>query len=293
MFTGQKGCFCCSDPPDPPPPCEVCEACAGEQTGDCANKVCPSFVIEVEGFANTTTQQNCSGYVATGTACGAYNGTFVLEKVSDCLYRSDSFTATVPITTEINGIQCHECENVEVFYQLFFYQVPSPFFRDVELTIHRVSDGEVWFAKFHGKYMEQLPTTFFFSMCNEEALEAEQTEQLGAWPPRLVTYQAAANTEGNLFGQASTYGRIRYNTSPFVGATRPDGSRQYDPYSIDECGGVKTTFDNFPKTVLSPKWVCCKDELFDCDLVRDEISTGMRDTQVIPVLRIVDIRCGT
>jgi hypothetical protein len=86
-------------------------------------------VIEIEGFANAGNAQfNASGCNSAGTQCGAYNGTFVLDRVADpgffyeenCLYESEMFTATIPIWTEINNQYCWECENGLVFYRLAF-----------------------------------------------------------------------------------------------------------------------------------------------------------------------------
>ena len=325
MFNGQAGCFCCADPPDPPPPCEVCEACMGEQAGDCANKICPSFVIEVEGFANTTTLENCPGYTATGTACGAYNGTFVLEKVSDCLYRSDSFVATVPIHTIVNGRQCYECENVAVFYQMRFYTVPSvvgTVIPQMDITIHREIDDFIYFATAHisaefcaegassgAAIGEGISTIWPSSMCNSEALQ--QYEDSEFYPARFATYFARSYSfQSGLFSRGRTlYGEAKTTQFiSFIGHGDPEsGTSQYrranyEPLALDECGGVKTefiepdqgeTFESAQQVVLSPHWVCCKDESFDCDLVRDELAKGLRDLQAIPLLRIVDIRCGT
>ena len=325
MFNGQAGCFCCADPPDPPPPCEVCEACIGEQAGDCANKVCPSFVIEVEGFANTTTLENCPGYTATGTACGAYNGTFILEKVSDCLYRSDSFVATVPIHTLLNGRQCYECENVEVFYQIRFYTElsGSTTVSRMELTIHRVADAPAYFARAHiaaefcppappgigSLFQDGLTLLWPSSMCNDEALQQYEDSEFN--PARFVTYLARSYSfQSGLFSRGRTlYGESQTATAfAFLGHTDLDAAPSqyrragYEPLALDECGGVKTefiepdqgeTFESAQQVVLSPHWVCCKDESFDCDLVRDELAKGLRDLQAIPLLRIVDIRCGT
>lgn len=328
MFTGQAGCFCCSDPPDPPPPCEVCEACTGEAPGDCEDKVCSSFVIEVEGFANTTTVRNCD-FVgpATGTACTAYNGTFVLEPVegSPCVFRSGEFTATVPLHSFINNIQCYECVNEAVYYQLEFIPF-DPLNGQQQLTrlsICRAIDElafayaycslpgvrRPWFGTPFGYDVHREigssdnPFVAPLMLCHEEPLQQFADSPLH--PARFVTYSAVEPYSEDEFQRPNRlfYGIASGGWIDFIGqhftATSTDryATDRFTtmiPRTIDDCGQIKTTFFGSQEVpVLSPQWVCCKDESWDCDFVRDELATGNRDLQNIPLLRITSIRCGT
>ncbi len=167
MFPGSKGCFCCPDPPDPPPPpCVDCIVCQGVAPGDCIGAVCKNFVLEVENWANSpTTEQDAGlcGGTGTGTMCGAYNGTFPLTRYDDentpcstppffnfapgslscCEWRSDTFIATTPTFTEVNGKKCVVCEDVEVYYRMQYLITGGS--RIVVISICKAID-DMWIA---------------------------------------------------------------------------------------------------------------------------------------------------
>lgn len=304
MFNGDKECFCCPAEEDPPP-CTPCEACTGEAPGDCADKVCESFTIEVEGFANTTTDLNCEGYTATGTDCEAYNGTFILEQTANpCIFRSDEFTATVPIYLEINYQPCYECENVAVYYELeFLLSVDGR--ASSQIKICKASDG-IPFAIFSIASDSEVNPPFTIensppnaSLCHHEGIEQAMSGPY--WPPWLVqwshsrpfpqqptpfpagiggiTVASIAGGVRNFIGEGDLYGMW--------------GRRRYDQCKVD------TEFDAFPEEgvqlarIISPHWVCCRDESWDCDFVRDEIAPGNYLHAKIPLLRLTSIRCGT
>lgn len=322
MFPGQDGCFCCSDPPDPPPPCRECYYCGGDQPG-CQNSVCDSFIIEVEGFSNATNPSyNQSGCSAVGTACNAYNGTFVLERdttidqndlTANCVYRSDEFTATVPVWLELNGQWCWECENVAVYYELRFKAEAG----GVELVAHR-SDiklvravEKIPFATFRTNYeyvdiLGNRETGWPYQLCNVEGIS--DFEQSSKYPLHMATYISSPDTriggsgipgEAGLLGQASSYGGDDYGTTEglFIGSTFNFSSQTGYPGIADKCN-TTTQFDALPDPgdqfmkIGSPNWICCKDDSFDCDTVA-QIATGALFRQKFLFWKINVYRCGT
>lgn len=302
MFSGQTDCFCCVGDEDPP--CTPCEACTGDAAGDCEDKVCPSFVITVEGFANTTTDLNCEGYTATGTECGAYNGTHVLDATANpCIFRSVEFTATVPIYLEINGIPCFECENVPVYYELEFLAInpPTSFIR-----ICKASDG-IPFAVFNSLNEDvESPIAPVLStkppnasLCHQEGIE--QAMNSPYWPPFLVMWRELRKPESDTIPWPLSIGNVLTanlggSVSNFCGPGDIYGSGGVNSY--DQCH-VDTEFDAFPAEgtqlarIMSPHWVCCRDESWDCDFVRDEIAKGNHRFARLKLLRITSIQCGT
>ena len=274
MFSGQAGCFCCSDPPDPPPPCDECLACGGSAPGtNCDAKVCSSFVIEIEGFANATNAQfNRSGCNSAGTQCGAYNGTFVLDRVAgteNCVYQSDAFTATVPIWTEINRQYCWECENVPVFYRLtFLFDSLSGWsgYRSY-LTLHKESDG-IPFAYFMplGERLNEndnlLPwyANFAAMLCHEEGID--HFEASSGYPMHHGIYVSNYDAQGleydRLFGRAFCYG------SPVQPLPFPNAPPNFENYGagLFMGTGARFVYDMIPQLTRVVD-ECNKDTQFD------------------------------
>lgn len=323
MFNGDDECCDCTETP---PPCNQCEHCKGDQPGDCPGKTCPSFIIEVEGFANTTTAVNATefGCEATGTLCGAYNGTFILEPTEDpCRFRSNSFLATIPRVTEINvgdigspySVFCYTCEEGEVNWELeLFTEQVDP----LDLTVWRsYCYIEIWesgnlLARFTTtiKQLSQLddlsgvltgPTGEYqpASLCNAEGIA--QTVNSEFWPIRLWNHIPIASLP-NVW--SPNWGVVlqahQFGGEAFIGRIDP----QSGDYFYDECGEV-TQFDASPDDepgglpgdqfwpVKTPHWICCKDDSWTCDYVRDEIASGNRNGLFTPLFRITSLRCGT
>lgn len=326
MFNGDDECCDCTETP---PPCNECIDCRGLQPGNCSGQTCPSFVIEVEGFANTTTAVNATqfGCEATGTLCGAYNGTFVLEPtVNPCIFASDVFTATIPRVSEINvgpigspaSVFCYTCEEGQVYWQLTLYTRQSPTDPNVWMSncyIDLVEEGGTFSARFTttfdgpnddidgsliGPNGEYQPA----SLCNAEGIA--QTVNSKFWPMRVWNHISAPYPPSSSYLSQPSWGLVfpAYSTDQaFIGRTNPQLTES-DSYGWNECN-VATEFDASPDDsvngipgdqfwpVHSPHWICCKDDSWDCDYVRDEIASGNKNGQKTPLFRITGLRCGT
>ena len=316
MFNGENGCFCCPDPPDPPPNCSDCEVCDGVGPDGCVGVVCQTFVLEVENWANsTTTDQNvgvCGG-TGTGTQCGAYNGTFPLTRYDDgntpcsappwgalisggyvpstytcCEWRSDTFTATIPTFTEINGIPCVACQEEEVYYRMQFlsYAVPggssgSIARKSIAISIcQAATDGWLAVARDYrvgspgGSHAQAIPGL----ACNVEELIEEGGRQFYF----LLWYAFDGNQGGAMFDP------LLYQANYFEGLPRtrvpkcgPSGQfLYYDPSLADNnpCLNWTMLSDGSTVSVKYPFWNCCKDSGWnDCTTMQDWADNGITD----------------
>lgn len=320
MFNGDDECCDCTETP---PPCNQCEDCRGDQAGDCPGQTCPSFVIEVEGFANTTTAVNATqfGCEATGTLCGAYNGTFVLEPTNNpCIFRSDPFLATIPRVTEIGvggignpaTVFCYTCEEGEVYWELELYtEQVDPLDLTVWRSLCYISiwesgsrlarfttsiNGLVQAGDLNGLLVGPTGEYQPASLCNAEGIA--QTVNSEFWPIRLWNHLSMAGVDlwsphWGVMSEAHQFGG-----SAFIGRTNPQLTNA-GAWFFDECGEV-TQFDasdDLPGDqfwpVGTPHWICCKDDSWTCDYVRDEIASGKKNGLRTPLFRITSLRCGT
>lgn len=307
MFPGQNGCFCCPDPPDPPPTCVDCEVCLGVGPDGCVGVVCQDFVLEVENFANSpTTEQDAGvcGGTGTGTQCGAYNGTFPLTRYDDdetpcstppwdvlaprvlpgnitytcCEWRSDTFTATVPTFTEINGKKCVVCENVEVYYRMQFlsFSHTFPYFnaaRYVQISICTAID-DMWVALTKpdinpdGVYKD-APS------CNaEEFADLPNGERLFYF----LNWHNFGGQKGDRYAEVESckFEGPHANNLPICGP--PNDFLYFSDALADlPCLGWTSTLAG-AEVVQYPFWNCCKDSDWNgCATMQDWAENGITD----------------
>ena len=308
MFPGENGCFCCPDPPDPPPDCVDCVVCQGVGPDGCEGVVCQNFVLEVENWANSpTTEQDAGlcGGTGTGTMCGAYNGTFPLTRYDDestpcstppwsvmgipvaqipaeydcCEWRSDTFIATTPTFTEVNGKKCVVCEDVEVYYRMQFLKwdnAPALPTRVIVILICKAIDG-MWIAT-------AKPELRAFDV-------NDTTPDYGSVPPcspeeftedgeRLFYFLRWYNLGGQagLFSngvESNQFEGPHAQNSPICG---PDGGFLYFSQDLenDPCFEWTVNSEGAQWEVQYPFWNCCKDADWNgCATMQDWAQNGI------------------